>query len=175
MNIILIGFASSGKTTSATVLSEITSIPHIDLDREIESLYGKKNHRKLTIREIFKEIGKEAFILLENETLQNLQGTKSRIISTGGHAPLDPQNRILLRNLGKIVYLKVGPQKLFERMSEKGLPASIRDGKEGLIREWHYRDPIYTKLSDFIIDNELLTPEETAREILCLYTLCRAE
>ncbi len=166
MNIILIGFASSGKTTAANTLSQLTSLPHVDLDRAIETLFERDHHRTLTIREIFSEVGKSAFVRLEHQAIQELQGAQFTIISTGGHAPVDPHNRKLLKQLGTIIYLKAAPETILGRMRKKGIPASIKDGEAGLLREWQFRDPIYSELSDLVIENDGSTALESASKIV---------
>lgn len=166
MNIVLIGFASSGKTTAARTLAQLTSLPHVDLDCEIEALFQRDYNKKLTIREIFSKVGKNGFIRLENEAIKGLLVVQSTIISTGGHAPVDPDNRKLLKKLGKIIYLKATPDTILQRMRKKGIPASIKDGEAGLIREWEFRDPIYTEISDLIIENDGSTSLESARKIM---------
>lgn len=166
MNLILIGFASSGKSSTAQALSEKTGWPHLDLDRLIESRYEQNHREQLSCRELFRKLGTRGFTNLEAEALGSLSDLHSTILSTGGRTPLSEKNRKGLKKLGKIVYLKTEFNTIRVRMKEKGFPASIEGGEPGIKEEWRMRHPVYSELADITICNDSLSPEQTAVSII---------
>lgn len=166
-NIIFIGFASSGKTTTGIALSQCTGLTHIDLDRELESLHQKQTGESLSCREIFRKIGKIAFSGLETEALQNLESAKGVILSTGGQAPMRSENRELLKKFGLVIYLRADLPTTLERMKPKGIPLTLSG--EDMEQQWNLRDTVYTEVADIIIDNSKLDPEATAQFIIDNY------
>ncbi len=110
-NVILIGFMGCGKSSVALKLSYRMKQPMTDTDRLIEKKQGK------TIKEIFEQDGEEAFRSMETEALRSLKETaKSQIISVGGGTPMKEENRALLKEIGKVVYLRAKPETLYERV-----------------------------------------------------------
>ncbi len=166
MNIILIGFASSGKSSTAQALADATGWPHLDLDRVIEERFEQKNSTKITCRELVREQGIDTFTALETEALQSLSSRDSIILSTGGRTPLTPDNRPILEKMGKIVYLKTDIDTILIRMKAKGFPSTIKGGELEIEQEWRRRDPVYAELADLVIRNDVLSPKQTAAAIL---------
>jgi shikimate kinase len=166
MNIILIGFASSGKSATADAIHAETGRSHFDLDRVVESRHERKSGRRAGCREIFKDAGSDGFSERENDALRSLSNLRNAILSTGGRTPMCEENRALLKSMGKIIYLKCGVDTVLKRMDKKGRPASMGKSSEEIAAEWERRVPIYTDLADIIIENDTQSPEETARIIL---------
>lgn len=110
-NIILIGMMGSGKTTVARELAaNLKSFKLVDIDEEIEKSTGKK------ISEIFLKFGEKHFRLLEEEKIRQVCEKSSQIIALGGGAFETPENRNLLLNSGKVIYLKASAREIFERI-----------------------------------------------------------
>jgi len=165
-NIILIGFASCGKSAAAAALSSATGCGCVDLDRVIESIYEKKHGSAASCREIFRSEGAQGFSALETEALISLQELRRSILSTGGRAPMQEQNRPLLKSMGHIVYLKCSVEVILKRMAGKGVPASMGSSPQEINEEWKRRDPVYSALADTVIINDTQSPNETALSIL---------
>ncbi|MDR3011963.1 MAG: hypothetical protein LBU70_01980 [Chitinispirillales bacterium] len=165
MAIILIGFASSGKSATGDAVSQATGMKHVDLDRVIEDLYERRYERRLSCRDVFKDLGICGFTELERDALHSLTGMCDTVLSTGGRTPMCEDNRAFLKSLGRIVYLKCGIDTILMRMKDKGYPQSMGGSAEGVRAEWKVRDPVYSEFADIIIDNDEMTPNETARVI----------
>ena len=141
-NIILIGFMGAGKTSVGKAIAEIRKKPLIDTDQMIEEYAG------MTISRIFAEKGEKAFRQLETEVLERLLETADGdVISVGGGLPMREENRTLLKKLGMVVYLKVEPETVLERL--KGdttrplLQAEdVKKRVQSLLAE---RGPVYTE------------------------------
>jgi shikimate kinase len=113
-NIILIGMPASGKTTIGKLLAKkLTDYILIDTDSFIEKTQG------MTIAEIFKKHSEDYFRKLEYDAIKTLctNGSK-KIISIGGGAFENPDNRITLLHFGQVFYLKSDLDVLYYRISE---------------------------------------------------------
>lgn len=110
----LTGFMGSGKSTFAPILANIIGWDFYDLDTVIEKL----EHR--IINEIFQESGEKYFRQKESEVLKELSALKNAVISLGGGAIVQPENLLLIRTTGKLVYLKVPVEVIFARLKSKG-------------------------------------------------------
>ena len=112
-NIVLIGFMGCGKTTVGIKLSYHMRMAFLDTDKLIE----KEQEKEIT--EIFAQDGEAYFREMETQLLEELIETESgKIISTGGGLPVQAKNRPLLKKLGTVVYLKVKPETVYERLKD---------------------------------------------------------
>jgi shikimate kinase len=132
----------------------------------MENRYEELHGTRITCREIFRSAGADGFTMFENEALRSLSNLRNAVLSTGGRAPMNPDNQPLLKALGKIVYLRCGVDTVLKRMRRKGSPLSMGGAPEEIAREWEKRDPVYAGIADIIIDNDTITPDETASIIL---------
>lgn len=106
----LTGFMGSGKTAVAPKLARLLRCGYADLDSEIERRCG------LTVREIFRRHGEARFREVERGALKELSGMASGVIALGGGTLLDPENLALVKTSGTLVYLRVEPGLLLERL-----------------------------------------------------------
>ena len=168
MNLVIIGFTSSGKTSVAQELCHRLGGEFVDLDRVMEALYAHKVGEELTCREIMRKHGEEKFRKLEARALRGLAKRMGMVLATGGGAPLAEGNSELLKNIGCVAYLRTQPEVIFERMEKKGMPAYMDDNPtlDNLRMHWRERDPIYRDLADCTVDNTRTTVEETAEKLL---------
>ncbi len=140
-NIALIGMAGSGKSTIGRELAKRLSRPFADVDEEIERLAGK------SVPDIFRESGEGEFRRLEREVISRVCAQSGAVIATGGGAVLDEQNRISIR-ANSLVALIRRPARL---LAKKGRPLMTDD--EAIARMLEEREPIYSALADFCVDN----------------------
>lgn len=148
-NVILIGFMGCGKSSVAVKLSYRMKQAVTDTDKLIEKKQGK------TITEIFAQDGEEAFRDMETETLRSLKETaKNQIISVGGGLPVRAENRALMKEIGKVVYLRAKPETLYERVKDDaGRPLLQCDDPLQKIRELlDERKETYVAAADLIVD-----------------------
>ncbi len=148
-NIILIGFMGSGKTSVGIKLSYRLKRTMIDTDKWIEQ------KQKMTVSEIFASLGEEEFRRMETQCLKKLLDlADGQIISAGGGLPLREENHQLLRQLGKVVYLKADPETVYERLkSDSTRPLlQVADPKERIKTLLFQREPVYEACADMIVD-----------------------
>jgi len=161
-NVVLIGFMGSGKSTVGIRLSYRLRRVVEDTDKLIE----KKMKR--TISDIFAVEGEAYFRQLETDMLRELTGCNTeKIISVGGGTPVREENRYLLGQLGTVVYLRIQPETVYERLKNDTtrplLQGTDPRGKiEALLKA---RKDAYESCADLIIDVDALGIAEVVDRI----------
>lgn len=164
---VLIGFMGSGKTTVGKVLAGKMQLPVEDTDKLIEAKEGR------SIRDIFASEGEGFFRDLETGLLLEIgQDEKKRILSVGGGTPVRPENRKLIKQCGKVIYLRVRPETVYARVKhDTGRPLLQCDDPLGKIKElMASREDAYTECADIIVDVDDKSVEMVVQEII---ELCR--
>lgn len=156
-NVILIGFAASGKTTVGKLLAEKLGMRFADADLLVECKTGS------TVQRIFAEHGEAYFRDLENDALASLTYACNTVVSCGGGSVLCGSFEALAAT-GKVVWLQVssatvfgrlrGGRPLFDGLSERQLAVIVSD-----------RERLYRKFAQLTICTDNLTPEEAANRI----------
>ena len=100
MNITLVGYRGTGKSTLAIPLAKRLGWTAVDADAELERRAGR------TIRQIFDTDGEPEFRRLERETLVDLLGQQNLVIAAGGGAILNPETRSDIQSSGPVIWLK---------------------------------------------------------------------
>src|SRR5688572_10466805 len=100
MNIFLIGYRGSGKSTVAQHAAKLLGWPWLDADAVLEVRAGK------SIRQIFADEGEGAFRDLESAVVADLAGSDEHVIALGGGAILREENRQALAGRGLVVWLQ---------------------------------------------------------------------
>lgn len=162
-NIILIGFMGSGKTSVGIKLSYQMKRTMIDTDKWIEQ------KQKMTVSEIFAASGEEAFRRMETECLKELIKTADRqIISVGGGLPMREENHGLLKELGRVVYLKVTPEAVYERLkNDTTRPLlQVEEPMERIRTLLAGRALVYEKCADVVVEVSDKSFEEIIEQIL---------
>lgn len=162
-NLVLIGFMGSGKTSVGLKLSYRMRMPVEDTDKLIERREGR------SINEIFADDGEEYFRQLETELLEELKvKSRGRIFSVGGGTPIRPENRALLKQLGTVIYLRVQPETVYERLkNDTSRPLLQCDDPLQRIRELlDYRKEAYEACADIVIDVDEMDMENILKAIV---------
>jgi shikimate kinase len=120
MNVVLVGYRGSGKSTVAQRLGEKLGRPNHDSDAYIEQ---KTN---LSIAEIFAKCGESYFRDLESQALETLMKLDGIVLATGGGAVLRYKNIQVLQRNGLVVYLRVTPEEAFKRLVKDPKSARTR-------------------------------------------------
>ena len=147
-NIFLIGPMGAGKTTIGRQLAKKMSYDFYDSDHEIEQRTGAD------IPLIFEIEMEDGFRKRESQIISELVLKENIVLSTGGGAVIDPENRQALKNNGFVVYLKSSPEKLYNRTkNDKRRP--LLQGEDRLQQIKNIlaeREPLYIELADKVID-----------------------
>lgn len=165
MNIILIGYRGSGKTSVGRELAKLLERPFFDSDRMIFAKTGR------TIREIVEAGGWPAFREAEKAVIAELSALDQAVISLGGGAVMDPENVAALEGRGKFVWLKADARTLARRMQSEQNGGGQRPSLTGagtleeVERVLAERLPVYRALADLAVDTSGKFPAGIAAEI----------
>lgn len=99
-NIVLIGMPGVGKSTIGVILAKVLGYSFLDADLLIQEQEGK------LLREIIEEKGTDGFIEVENRVNASIRADRT-IIATGGSVVYGKEAMEHLKEIGRVVYLKV--------------------------------------------------------------------
>jgi shikimate kinase len=160
MNIVLIGFMGTGKSTVGQLLAQQLGLEFIDADVRIESEQGR------TIAQIFKLEGEACFRHLEAQLAVKLAANDRQVISTGGGFVLYPPNINVFKPSGVIVALTATPEVIYERVkNERHRPLlAVPDPLARINALLLERSPYYQN-ADLVLDTSFKKPVELVAEI----------
>ena len=167
MNIALIGYRGSGKTTVGRMLADRLWQKFVDLDELIVEKAGR------SIRDIFAQDGESHFRDLETAALREALATPDQVLGLGGGAILREENRVMLQAGGvRTFYLRCEPHELLRRIAGDVQTAEMRPnltklggGIDEIRQVLAFREPIYRQLACAEIDVTNLTPEDVVAHI----------
>lgn len=165
-HLILIGFMGAGKTSVGMRYAQKHDIPIVDTDQLIEMTSG------MSVSDIFAFWGEEEFRKRETQMLKNLMDTEGKevrktLVSVGGGLPVRQENRELLKQLGTVVYLRVKPETVLERLEgDTTRPLLQGEDVEERVEELiAYREPFYLEASHGVVDTDGKSFERIVQEI----------
>ncbi len=162
MNIALIGFRGTGKTTLARILAQKLGMRFVDLDEETEKIAGMK------VSEIFGEKGEKGFRETEKKAVSAISGMDGLCIACGGGVVLDRGNIDSLKRNSTLILLTSGEEKIWGRIKgDKNRP--VLSGKKGLagVKELLLqRKKLYEESALFSVDTSDESPEQSAERII---------
>lgn len=163
MNVVLIGYRGTGKSTVGKVIAARLGCELLSTDAEIVKSAGQ------TIPQIVEQHGWEYFRDLETKMCQGLTGKDGLVLDTGGGAILRPQNVDMLKRMGKLFWLTASVETIAKRIgSDTQRPSltgtkSFIDEIQDVLRE---RAPKYQAAADHVIETEGKSVSQVADEIL---------
>ena len=167
MNIYLIGYRCTGKTSVGRLLSERTGWQLVDTDQRIVA------HAGMPVSDIVTQNGWSYFRELEKQMLAETAEASQLVVATGGGIVLDPENRAILEDAGHfIVWLQASPETIEMRMQADAQTETLRPAltETSLAREIKdtlaSRSPYYEQARDLAIDTDRQSIEETCERIL---------
>lgn len=163
-NIILVGPMGSGKTTIGRQLAKQLHRDFFDSDHEIEKKTGAN------IPLIFELEGEEGFRRRESAMLDFLTQKEGIVLATGGGAILSSENRNMLRQRGRVIYLSATIEQLWDRTRlDKNRPLLQTENPRNKIASLlAQRDPLYREVADIIIDTGNGNIKSTLQQIQTL-------
>ncbi len=177
-NLFLVGLPGVGKSTVGKILSLRLGKKFIDTDDLIE------NELNLSILEIFDKFGEDYFRDCESKVISELfsdrdcESEHTAVISLGGGAVLREANRKVLVENGAVVWLKITPEVLIERLksNNESLRPVIRELSLEFLSELDsIRSPIYEKISNATVEVTDKNPAEIAEEVKLIYNKLQDE
>lgn len=149
-NMVLIGMPGCGKSTVGRALADRTGRRLVDIDQELEQELG------CAIPDFFAQKGEAAFRQAESEMLARFCRESGLVIACGGGAVTVPENIDVMRQNGRLVYLR----RPLEELPTEGRPVSRSRPLEELFAQ---RRPLYESAADLTVDN--VQVEQAAADI----------
>lgn len=163
MNIVLIGYRGTGKSTVGQLLAKRLGHELVSTDAEIVRRANR------SIPEIVQRFGWDYFRDLESEVLRDLAGKDGLILDTGGGAILRQQNVDCLKANGVLFWLTAEVPTIVARIGADTQRPSLTGTKsfteeiEDVLRE---RRPKYQAAADHVIETDHRTLALVAEAIL---------
>lgn len=159
-NIILIGMPASGKSTAGVLLAKTVGYGFIDTDLLIQ------NEQKSLLCDIIAAKGAEEFIKIEETVLSDLWAERC-VVATGGSAVYGERAMRHLKEIGTVVYLKLGEKTIEKRLKNIVLRGVVmRRSGETVADLYAERVPLYEKYADITVDCEGKDAEQTVHAII---------
>ncbi len=163
MNIVLIGYRGTGKSTVAAILGQRLGRKVISTDEEIVK------DAKQSIPQLIEQFGWDHFRKLETEVCQKLNGQENLVIDTGGGLILKEENVKILKANGKVAWLTAEVSTIASRISGNTQRPSL-SGTKSFVEEieeiLEIRRPHYQAAADHVIPTDQISPEQIADAIL---------
>jgi len=162
MNLVLIGYRGTGKSTVGEILAKRLKLKLVNLDERIVAKAGRR------IPEIVEKYGWDYFRDLESEVVAEAVKGDGQVLDCGGGVILRDKNTALLKKAGKVFWLQASIPTIVSRI-QTGTERPSLTGKSftdevaDVLRE---REPKYRAAADQVVDTEGKTPEQVAEEIL---------
>lgn len=160
-NIILIGMPGSGKSTLGVLLAKALGYSFIDSDLVIQKQQKKK------LQQIIAEEGIDGFLACEDRAIRSIRAEET-VIATGGSAVLCPEAMDCLKEMGRVVYIKLSCREIARRIKNiktRGIVMSPSDSIEDVFQN---RAPLYEKYADIIFEGGFGSIEESIEKLLSL-------
>jgi shikimate kinase len=163
MNIVLIGYRGTGKSSVATMLAGRLRWERVSTDAEIVT------RAKQPIPEIVKAFGWEYFRDLESAVCRDVGGKDHLIIDTGGGAILRPENVQVLKANGRLFWLTAEIPTIEARIGGDTQRPSLTGSKsflEEIAEVLEERRPKYRAAADYVIPTDNQSVAQVADTIL---------
>jgi shikimate kinase len=147
VNLYLVGFMGTGKSTVARAVAYKLGFHVLDSDHEIERLRGK------TIPDIFAQDGEAAFRTFEREFIERGHPPERTIVACGGGLVVQPNMLELLKSKGVVVCLHASLETILERTARhRNRPLLEVENPEERIRTLYAaRESIYKRSGTVIL------------------------
>jgi shikimate kinase len=166
MNVFLIGYRCTGKTTIGKSIAETIDWSFVDADTLLVAKYRKH------IKDIVVTEGWQAFRRRERSMLRQICKKKRQVVATGGGVVLDADNVRAMQASGIIIGLGATAESIRQRiikdenttnfrpaLTNRGLAAEIEDTLSK-------RNPYYESAGDFFFHTDGIPVVEIAQTII---------
>jgi shikimate kinase len=166
VNLYLVGFMGTGKSTVGRILAKQMGWQFIDSDHEIEQSQGK------VVSQIFAEDGEAKFRELERAFIENGHPANGCVVSCGGGLVVQPGMLELLRARGVVICMHAPIETIIQRtMHTTHRPLFEVENREQRIRDLYVlREPIYRRTGTMVLTDRRPI-REIAAHVLRIYRL----
>lgn len=158
-NVILIGMPGVGKSTSGVILAKVLNYDFLDSDLVIQKKMGKR------LKDIISEQGIEGFNAIENRINSEI-AVSNTVIATGGSVVYGQDAMAHFKEIGTIVYLRIGYDNLDKRLGDLDERGVVHNEGQTLLQLYEERTALYEKHADVTVDLDDKNVAETVDAIL---------
>lgn len=158
-NIILIGMPACGKSTVGVVLAKTMGKSFLDTDLLIQEREGD------ILQNLVDRFGYEHFVKIEEKAIETVN-TSNTVIATGGSVVYSPIAMEHMKDLGRVIYLKLPYDVIDERLHNISTRGIAMGEGETLKSLYEKRVPLYEQYADIVIEGEDLNVEEIVVKII---------
>jgi len=165
MNVVLIGYRGTGKSTVADLVASALGATPFHTDLEIERRIGKP------ITDFVAAHGWDLFREVESDIVRAACAMDEAVIDTGGGVITRPENVAALKTNSVVFWLQATPETIRARIEEnEDRPSltgnqSFTDEIEAVLAE---RTPLYDAASDYRVATDGRKPDEIAARVVML-------
>lgn len=147
VNLYLVGFMGTGKTTVGRAVAQRLGFALIDSDHEIERQQGR------TIPEIFARDGEAAFRAMEKAFVEGGHPAQRTVVSCGGGLIIPPGMLEAVQARGVVICLQASVETILARTARhRNRPLLDVEDPEARIRSLYaQREPIYRRAGTVIL------------------------
>ena len=147
VNLYLVGFMGTGKSTVGRAVAHKLGFHMVDSDHEIE------RQQKKTIPEIFAQEGEAAFRAMERAFIESGHTGERTVVSCGGGLVVQPGMLGMLQSRGVVVCLHASVETILARTSrQQNRPLLVAENPEERIRTlFAQRESIYRQSGTVIL------------------------
>ena len=155
----------SGKTTLGRAFALKMGLQFIDMDWYIEGRFHK------TVKQIFAELGEDAFREMERKMLHEVGDFENVMISTGGGTACFFDNVQYMNQQGQTVYMKADVETLFNRLqigkAKRPLLMNKTDEemKQYITKQLAHREQFYSQATYVFDSNRLESRKQIDKSI----------
>ena len=157
VNLYLVGFMATGKTTTGRAVAAKLGFQALDSDHEIERRSGK------SVAKIFAEDGEAAFRGLERTFIESGHPSRGVVLACGGGLVVQPGMLALLQSKGVVICLHASLATILRRTAQnQSRPLlNVENPEERIRRLFAEREEIYKRagtviLTDFRPQHEMV-------------------
>ena len=166
MNLFLIGYRCTGKTSVGRCLAKRLGRSFFDTDLELVKEKG------VNISDIVSKMGWDAFRDIEKRVIQCACERDNQVVATGGGAVLDEENIKRMKDSGVLVWLRAEIKTIEKRIVDDNTTRDFRPAltSKGSVEEIQEtllaRNPYYERAMDFFVDTDVIDIEAVCDTII---------
>lgn len=170
MNLVLIGYRGTGKSTVGEILARRLGWPLQSLDPMIIQRAG------MSIPALVEKFGWDHFRDLESAVLQEAVAGDRQVLDCGGGIILRPENRAALKKSGAVVWLTAEVETIAGRLADKTDRPSLTGASfiDEIAEVLEQRRELYRDAADLVIATDYKSSERIADEIIAALELAPA-
>ena len=165
MNVVLIGYRGTGKSTVADLVASALGATPFHTDIEIERRVGMR------IADYVEANGWDAFRNVESEIVRSAGRLDEAVIDTGGGVVTREENIAALRENGVVFWLQALPETIRARIGTSADRPSLtgdRSFTDEIESVLEARAPMYAAAANHVVQTDGRKPDEIAARVVML-------